>query len=146
MELRGHGRSGKPNPPYHWRAFGRDLAQLAARLELRGATGIGHSRGGHAIVLLAALAPETLARLLVIDPTIFPRERYGQPPMDASFTPRRKNHWHSAEEMVERLGSPPSKFDAKRNLSTTRRPRAGDPAYACRGADIGSWIRVVHVV
>lgn len=108
VELRGHGRSAKPDPPYHWRAFGRDLAQLAARLELRGAMGIGHSSGGHAIVLLAALAPEALARLLVIDPTIFPRERYGQAPWDASFTLRRKNHWHSVEEMVQRLGAKPA--------------------------------------
>lgn len=108
VELRGHGRSSKPDPPYHWRAFGHDLAQLAGRLELRGAIGIGHSSGGHAIVLLAALAPEALDRLLAIDPTIFPKERYGQAPLDASFTLRRKNHWHSVEEMVERLSAKPA--------------------------------------
>jgi pimeloyl-ACP methyl ester carboxylesterase len=108
VELRGHGRSAKPDPPYRWRAFGCDLAALAGRLELRGATGAGHSSGGHALVLLAALAPDALAELLIIDPTIYPPERYGQPPVDASFTLRRKNHWHSVHEMIERLRSKPA--------------------------------------
>ncbi len=107
VELRGHGRSGKPEPPYRWRAFGTDLAALVRALDLRDAVGIGHSSGGHAITLAAALAPDAFRFLLVIDPTIFPPERYTQAKFDASFTLRRKNHWHSAEEMFERFRDRP---------------------------------------
>ena len=103
VEMRGHGRSGKPDPPYHWRAFGTDLAAVAHALGLRGGLAIGHSSGGHATVLAAALAPEAFRALLVIDPTIFPPEWYAQPRLDASFTLRRKNDWHSVEEMIERF-------------------------------------------
>jgi len=107
VELRGHGRSGKPEPPYRWRAFGADLAALVRAFDLRGAVGIGHSSGGHAVTLAAALAPDAFRSLLLIDPTIFPPERYTQSKFDASFTLRRKNHWHSAEEMFERFHDRP---------------------------------------
>src|SRR5690242_19823343 len=43
IDARGHGRSGKPAPPYRWRAFGRDLVQVAGAFEIEGAIGIGHS-------------------------------------------------------------------------------------------------------
>lgn len=107
VDLRGHGRSGKPEPPYRWRASGGDLAGLVRALGFEGAIGIGHSSGGHAITLATALAPGAFRSLLLIDPTIFPPERYGHSKFDASFTLRRKNHWHSAEEMVERFRNRP---------------------------------------
>lgn len=103
IELRGHGRSSKPEPPYRWRAFGSDLAAVVRALGLEKPIGIGHSSGGHAMALAAALAPEVFRSLLLIDPTIFPAARYAEPKLDASFTLRRKNHWHSAEEMIERF-------------------------------------------
>jgi pimeloyl-ACP methyl ester carboxylesterase len=102
-DMRGHGRSSKPDPPYHWQAFGRDLAQLAEALDLRGATGIGHSMGGHIVVAAAALRPETFASMLLIDPSIFPVELYGQPGFDASFIARRRNVWTSPRQMIERF-------------------------------------------
>ena len=107
VEMRGHGRSDKPDPPYRWRAFGTDLATVVRALGLRDTVAIGHSSGGHATVLAAALAPDAFGRLLVIDPTIFPPEWYKQPALDASFTLRRKNHWHSVKEMVERFRNRP---------------------------------------
>ena len=107
VELRGHGRSGKPGPPYHWRAFGRDLAALAEALDLDGAIGIGHSSGGHAMTLASALAPDAFRTLLLVDPTIFPADRYAAPKLDASFTLRRKNRFHSADEMLERFRDRP---------------------------------------
>src|SRR4051794_4908927 len=55
LDFRGHGRSSKPEPPYPWREFGEDLAEVARQLDLRDAVGVGHSMGGHSIVLAAAL-------------------------------------------------------------------------------------------
>ena len=104
IDLRGHGRSDKPEPPYHWRWFGRDVACVAEQLNLRGAIGIGHSMGGHSIVEAAAMCPAVFSSLLLVDPTIFEAAYYGMPRRrDASFILRRRNQWKSWEEMFERF-------------------------------------------
>ena len=108
VDMRGHGRSAKPEPPYRWRNFGCDLAGVVRQLGVKEAVGVGHSMGGHAMVQAALLAPECFRALLLIDPTIFPPEFYSQAPFDGSFTLRRKNEWRSPEEMWERSrGRPP---------------------------------------
>jgi lipase len=108
VDLRGHGRSGKPAGKYPWSEFGNDVAELAERLELRDAIGAGHSMGGHSVVMCAALRPETFRSLLLIDPVIFAPEVYGRTRDDASYIARRRNDWASPEEMIERFrGRPP---------------------------------------
>ncbi len=102
VDIRGHGRSAKPQPPYAWRDFGRDVAAVAEALGLERALGIAHSMGGHSTVCAAALRPETYARLLLVDPTIFPPEAYGGPLPDAAFIAKRKNYFASPAEMIER--------------------------------------------
>jgi pimeloyl-ACP methyl ester carboxylesterase len=105
IDARGHGRSGKPEPPYLWRSFGRDLVRVAGTFDVQGAIGIGHSMGGHLMTQVAAIRPQTYAALLLVDPTIFPRSYYGGPPPDAGFTLRRRNEFASPEEMIERFQS-----------------------------------------
>jgi pimeloyl-ACP methyl ester carboxylesterase len=105
IDARGHGRSGKPAPPYLWRSFGRDLVLVAGAFDIQGALGIGHSMGGHITVQAASIRPDTYAALLLVDPTIFPREYYGGPAADASFTLRRRNEFDSPDEMFERFRS-----------------------------------------
>lgn len=107
VDLRGHGRSSKPAPPYPWRGFGEDIATVADALGVRGAIGVGHSMGGHSIVAAASLRSEIFSALLLIDPTIFPPHRYGQAPFDASFVGKRRNVWQSPEEMFRRFHSRP---------------------------------------
>jgi len=102
IDFRGHGRSGKPNPPYRWSGFGDDLLAVAEELDLRGATGVGHSMGGHAMVSAAARQPAVFSDLLLVDPVIFPPEYYSAPPPDASFIKHRRAVWKSPEEMFER--------------------------------------------
>jgi pimeloyl-ACP methyl ester carboxylesterase len=103
VEIRGHGRSAKPAPPYAWRDFGCDIAAIAETLGITGALGVGHSMGGHSTVCAAAFRPETYARLLLVDPTIFPPEAYGTEPPDASYIRKRKSIFQSAEEMIGRF-------------------------------------------
>jgi lipase len=102
-EFRGHGRSAKPAPPYHWDIFGCELAAIADALSLDGAIGVGHSMGGHAVVNAAHLRPATFSSLLLIDPTIFPDDYYGGPKHEVDFIRRRRNSWTSPDAMFERF-------------------------------------------
>ena len=101
-DARGHGRSAKPAPPYHWPAFAEDLAAM----EIESAIGIGHSMGGHSVTAAAARRPGMFRALLLIDPTIFRPEHYG-PPEDWGFIARRRGVWQSPEEMFERFKDRP---------------------------------------
>jgi lipase len=108
IDLRGHGRSDKAEPPYRWPSFASDVAAVAERLGLTGAIGIGHSMGGHSLTLAASLQPAAFSALLLVDPTIFPPEYYGRTsPHDASFILKRRNAWKSPDEMFERFRSRP---------------------------------------
>jgi len=103
VDMRGHGRSSKPEPPYQWKPFGEDVAALTRELGLQGAVGAGHSMGGHAVALAAALNPAAFSRLTLIDPVIRPRENYAGPWVGSGFVAKRRNQWASAEEMYDRF-------------------------------------------
>ena len=112
VDLRGHGASAKPPPPapYAWRRFGEDLAALGRALDLRGALAVGHSIGGHAAALAAALEPDLFAALLLIEPVILPPEEYApasDPPSAAHFAARRRDRWASPGEMFARFKDRP---------------------------------------
>jgi len=81
---------------------------VARELGLHGALGVGHSLGGHAMALAAALEPGAFSRLLLIDPVIQSADRYKASFTDADFIARRRSRWKSVEEMYSRfLGKPP---------------------------------------
>ena len=107
VDLRGHGASSKPQPPYSWRTLGEDVAGLVRALGLTGATGIGHSMGGHTLVLAAAHVPDVFARLVLLDPVIFPRASYTGARTEEHFAARRRNRWSSADEMYDRFAARP---------------------------------------
>lgn len=104
VDMRGHGRSSKPAPPYRWRRFGEDVIELAKKLDLGGAIGVGHSMGGHALAQAAAALPGAFAALVLIEPVIRPKEVYQSGPAgEEHFAARRRNHWTSPEQMFERF-------------------------------------------
>jgi pimeloyl-ACP methyl ester carboxylesterase len=107
VDLRGHGRSSKPAPPYDWRTFGADVVALGRALDLHGAIGIGHSLGGHAVALAAARAPELFASALLLEPVLLPRAWYSGPPAPEHFAGRRRNEWASPDEMFARFKDRP---------------------------------------
>lgn len=101
-DMRGHGLSDRPEPPYDWAAFGDDLVALMRAMGLRAALGVGHSKGGYALVRAAALAPELFAGLLLVDPVILPREAYVEVRWSGEhFAARRRDAWSSPREMFE---------------------------------------------
>lgn len=111
VDMRGHGRSERPDPPYSWDRYGEDVTDLAVQLDLRDAVGVGHSMGGHSVTYAAGRHPDRFAALLLVDPTIAAPESYaegrGQEPPgtrgDLSYIERRRDEWSSWEEMVERF-------------------------------------------
>jgi lipase len=107
LDFRGHGRSSKPSPPYEWRNFGQDVAAVAESLGLSVAIGVGHSMGGHAVTLGAALRPGSFSSLLLVDPVIRSRENYIGPWREAHFVAKRRNRWASPQEMFDRFEKRP---------------------------------------
>lgn len=104
VDLRGHGRSARPEADWSWRVFGEDLAALVETLDLRGLVGVGHSMGAHSIALAAALQPARFASLLLVDPTLAAEDSYGHPRAGSmDHIRRRKNDWRSPQEMFERF-------------------------------------------
>ncbi|QIT56103.1 alpha/beta hydrolase [Aquisalimonas sp. 2447] len=106
VDMRGHGRSAK-QAPLTWDVFGEDLAQLVRLLGLDGAVGVGHSMGAHSLVQAAAANRGAFRRLLLLDPVIFPPDRYVPDQLPGDYrdhpTARRRNQWSSWEAMYERF-------------------------------------------
>jgi lipase len=112
LDQRGHGRTDK-TPITGWQVFGRDLEAFVGALALHDVIGVGHSMGGHAMVEAAAAAPQCFQRLVLLDPVIGPPESYGATWSAALLaggehpTARRKHHFTSPEEMIERFRTRP---------------------------------------
>ncbi|MEE2700767.1 MAG: alpha/beta hydrolase [Chloroflexota bacterium] len=106
VDLRGHGKSDKPEPPYHWRLFGEDVATVVEEMDLRNLIGVGHSMGGHSIALAAGLQPHRFAGLVLCDPSIMAPDhyqKYREPSTTEHPVAKRRNEWSSAQEMYERF-------------------------------------------
>jgi pimeloyl-ACP methyl ester carboxylesterase len=77
LDQRGHGDSAWADPPaYSYLDYAADLDQVAAKLDLRDFTLIGHSMGGMVAMVYAASYPGRMKRLVVVDTSInLPQER-----------------------------------------------------------------------
>jgi lipase len=110
LDMRGHGRSGNPNPPGQpplWKDFGADVARIIDLLGLVDLIGVGHSMGGHSVVHAASLRPGAFTSLVLLDPVIRPHGSYGAPWVVSHFARKRRNEWKSADEMYERFKDRP---------------------------------------
>ena len=107
LDLRGHGRSDTPALPTDWHIMGEDVAVAVHALGIQRAIGVGHSMGGHAVALAAALAPDAFAGLVLIDPVILGPERYIGAREGEHFAARRRDRWPSVAAMVERFADRP---------------------------------------
>lgn len=110
VDMRGHGRSERPDAPYEWSRFGDDVTALVRELGLSGVVGVGHSMGGHSVTYAAGREPERFAALVLVDPVIGltarPDVAEGAAP-GTSFVARRRNEWATPEEMIERFATRP---------------------------------------
>ena len=76
---------------------------VAKELGLHGAVGVGHSLGGHAMALAAAMEPAAFSSLLLVDPVIQMPDRYDGHAKGVEFIGRRRARWKSVEEMVRAI-------------------------------------------
>ena len=71
VDLRGHGESDKPQGDYPIAAYAEDIAYVIGQLGLGRAVAVGHSMGGNAVLQLAAVYPERVAAIVMVDPAPF---------------------------------------------------------------------------
>jgi pimeloyl-ACP methyl ester carboxylesterase len=72
VDLRGHGRSGKPEQAYTMDLFCQDLEWLIGELGLRRPVIVGHSMGGIVALRLAGRRKRALPGVVIVDAPIFP--------------------------------------------------------------------------
>lgn len=112
-DLRGHGRSFRPDSLRNWAAIADDLLPLVDALGAAPLVGAGHSMGGVCVTRAAAARPGRFAELILVDPVMFSPEQYtawgqyaGENPAE-QMVARRRNRWASADEMIARFASRP---------------------------------------
>jgi pimeloyl-ACP methyl ester carboxylesterase len=67
VDLRGHGRSSKPDGPYDVSSVAADLAALVARMEIDRPVVAGQSWGGNVVLELAARRPDAVRGIVCVD-------------------------------------------------------------------------------
>jgi pimeloyl-ACP methyl ester carboxylesterase len=72
VDLRGHGRSDRPQAPFDFRILTADLSQVCKELGLHQVVAVGHSLGGCVAVRLAAFRPDLVAGVAALDSRLLP--------------------------------------------------------------------------
>jgi len=113
FDFRGHGDSDVPDTEYRWDHFGDDVLSVVDHVGLvlrPDLIGVGHSKGGAALVLAEAERTGTFERLWLYEPVIFP----GDPPPGptrgnqlAESARRRRADFDSPDEAFENFAAKP---------------------------------------
>lgn len=101
----GHGRSARPEIA-DWAMIAGATSELVKSLGIAFDIGVGHSMGGHCLVQMVAQIPDSVKKLVLIDPVIMNREVYRKAPNYSDsyeMVARRRNSWTGPQEMFERF-------------------------------------------
>ncbi|MGD9894989.1 MAG: alpha/beta fold hydrolase [Dehalococcoidia bacterium] len=105
-DQRGHGDSSLPADGMDWSRLPADLYALIESLGIEGCFAAGHSSGGAAVGVCAALHPGSISRTVLIDPVLRDTRAAGGPaasnPM-ADRTRRRRAVWESPHQFEEAM-------------------------------------------
>jgi pimeloyl-ACP methyl ester carboxylesterase len=104
MDLRGHGDSDRGNDGFGWDLLARDVIGVLADVESP-VVGVGHSCGGAVISRAEILAPGRFSALVLIEPIVFPPPHGRFPEPLAEGAMRRRQHFATREEAIDRFGS-----------------------------------------
>jgi pimeloyl-ACP methyl ester carboxylesterase len=105
-DLRGHGRSYRPDSLGEWNQTADEIAALVAGVCDRPVFAIGHSQGGYIAVTVAIHNASAFSQMLLVDPVLLSPAllamRASVPLMAAADHPvaRRRNRWDSATQMA----------------------------------------------
>ena len=111
LDLRGHGRSYRPDSLSDWMETAKDVVAFVNAHCPEPVVAVGHSMGGYVAARTAAIAPDRFARLLLVDPVMLLPVVYAYDPDALGSSPddhpvaRRRNAWDSAEQMIERFAN-----------------------------------------
>lgn len=111
VDLRGHGRSYRPNSLSDWMETAEDIVAFVNAHCAEPVVAVGHSMGGYVAARAAAIAPDRFAQLLLVDPVMLLPEIYAYGPDALGSSPsdhpvaRRRNAWDSAAQMIERFAN-----------------------------------------
>ena len=111
LDLRGHGRSYRPDSLSDWMEVADDVVAFLRDQIVAPVVAVGHSMGAFVAARTAAVAPDRFARLLLVDPVMLTPENYAPRTVGAGDSPsdhpvaRRRNAWDSAEQMIERFAN-----------------------------------------
>jgi pimeloyl-ACP methyl ester carboxylesterase len=95
VDLRGHGKSDKPEQQYSIAGFADDLAWMCAELGLKKPVVVGHSMGGMVALELAASHPDVPGAIVTCDsPVVVPAQLATN--MGATLEQFRKRNWRPA--------------------------------------------------
>ena len=101
VDLRGHGRSGKPEQDYTMDAFASDLEWLMGQVDLRRPVVIGHSMGGVIALRLAGRRKRAISGAVIVDSPIFPKfDRTGRQQLSQIFAALESPVFHVAARQV----------------------------------------------
>ena len=105
IDLRGHGRSGRPQTPLTAPGFVADVRAVAANAGVRRAVLVGHSMGGRVALAVAGALPALVSGLVLLDTAVIEDPAY----VAARRRAIRSGQWPAAlEARVEPLCAPPA--------------------------------------
>jgi lipase len=143
-DLRGHGRS-TFDPPW---TTGQHVADVLETVDGAGADWIGFSFGGRILATIAAIAPERVRRMVLLDPALtLPVDVAAQRAEDARAT----TTYADAAEALEQAVADPNLFSTPRELleeevvTYAARPDGLLEPRVCRPMEVTSWSEMARV-
>ena len=118
IDLGGHGASGLGRKTWTMAAFGKDVAAVVDKLQLKSVILVGHSMGGPVMLEAAPLLKERLAGLVGVDTLTDPDEKYSVEQMAEYRKPFEKDF---AKAMGEALRHEQDFFTAKTDKALIER-------------------------
>ncbi|KAG9325342.1 hypothetical protein KVV02_006982 [Mortierella alpina] len=112
FDCRNHGDSAVLNKDvledtFNWYSYAEDILKIVDTFGLKNTIAVGHSFGASAFILAEAMRPGTFSTIIAIDPTMFPRSLFENPPLEdnhmGQLTLKRSDRWTDRNEARTKL-------------------------------------------